>query len=221
MSPVLLGVVPFGMTAGVVGVGNGLTATETVVFALLSFAVASQIAALELWGNGASLFVVVGTATVINLRLLMYSASLATLLPAERSGRRFWTVYLVTDHAYAVFVSRLHRLAPGVERRSFYLGAATAMWLTTELSVVAGTLLRSGVAKDIPLEFAAPLSFLGLLVPTLVDRPRWAAAVVAGTVATLLSGAPANSGMLAGAGAGIVIGVLVARRSAATSMRSK
>lgn len=219
MSPVLLGVVPFGMTAGVVGVGNGLTGTETILFALLSFAVASQIAASELWGNGAPMFVVVGTAMVINLRLLMYSASLATLLPAERVGRRLWTVYLVTDHAYAVFVSRLNDLAVGAERRSFYLGAATAMWLTTELSVAAGTLIRSGVAEEIPLEFAAPLSFLGLLVPTLVDRPRWAAAVVAGTVATLGSGAPANIGMLAGAIAGIVVGVLISRGSAAASSR--
>lgn len=220
MSPILLGVVPFGMTAGVVGVANGLTATETILFALLSFAVASQIAALELWGNGAPLLVVVGTATVINLRLLMYSASLATQLPAEGVGRRLWTVYLVTDHAYAVFVSRVKDLASGAERRSFYLGAATAMWLTTELSVAAGTFVRSGIAKEIPLEFAAPLSFLGLLVPTLVDRPRWAAAVIAGSVATLASGAPANIGMLAGAIVGIVAGVLVSRASSAASPRS-
>jgi predicted branched-subunit amino acid permease len=199
------------MTAGAVGVENGLTSGQTILFGLVAFAAASQIAALELFGDGAPLAVVVGTATVINLRLLMYSASLATLLPQEPIGRRLWTVYLVTDHAYAVFVAQVHRLGSDHERRLFYLGAATAMWLTMELSTVLGAILGSGLLKQMPLEFAAPLSFLGLLIPTLVDKPRWAAAVVAGTVATLANGAPASLGMLGGALAGIVTGVLVFR----------
>lgn len=200
------------MTAGVVGVENGLSAAETILFALLSFAAASQIAALELYGAGAPLAVVVGTATVINLRLMMYSASLAALLPPEPVGRRLWTVYLVTDHAYAVFVARLGSLTSDHQRRSFYLGAATAMWLTMELSTVLGALLGAGLLESIPLGFAAPLSFLALLVPTLDDKPRWAAAVVAGTAATVAKDAPANLGMLGGALAGIVAGVVTSRR---------
>lgn len=200
------------MTAGVVGVENGLSAEQTILFALLSFAAASQIAALELFGAGAPLAVVVGTATVINLRLMMYSASLAVLLPPEPLRRRLWTVYLVTDHAYAVLVSRLGSLTSDHDRRAFHLGAATAMWLTMELSTVLGALLGAGLLRSVPLEFAAPLSFLALLVPTLVDKPRWSAAVVAGTVATVAHDAPANSGMLGGAVAGIVAGVLVSRR---------
>lgn len=191
---------------------NGLSAEQTILFGLLSFAAASQIAALELFGAGAPLVVVVGTATVINLRLVMYSASLAALLPPEPVRRRLWSVYLVTDHAYAVFVARVGSLNSDHERRAFYLGAATAMWLTMEVSTVAGALLGAGLLESVPLEFAAPLSFLALLVPTLVDKPRWAAAVVAGMVATVAHDAPANLGMLGGAVAGIVAGVVTFRR---------
>ena len=61
----------------------GYGVVETVGHSVLIFAGASQIAAVSLLGDGAPVAVVVLTVLVINLRMLMYAASLA---PAH--GRR-------------------------------------------------------------------------------------------------------------------------------------
>ncbi len=208
ISPVLVGVVPFGLVAGLAGVKNGATVADAASFSLLAFAGAAQIAAFDLLGAGAPLAVVIGTAVVINLRFIMYAVSLAPHLAGEPLRRRVFGAYLLTDHAYAVALKRYSEQPAPRSRGAFYLGAATAFWVTWQIATVAGALLGSSVPDRIPLDFAVPLSFLALLVPTLVDRPSLAAAVVAGVVATLFAQAPANLGMLAGAMAGVLAGVL-------------
>ena len=201
------------MIAGVAGVQNGVGAGETIAFSIIAFAGAAQIAALQLLGNGAPLAVVIGTAIVINLRFLMYSASLAPYI-AESSGRIRWlSAYLITDHAYAVAIARFPSLHSRREYSAYYLGAAVAFWVTWQLSTVFGTALGTGLPPEVPLEFAVPLSFLALLVPTLVDRPSVAAALVSGAIATAGAQAPANLGMLLGAVVGAVAGVSVSRRT--------
>ncbi|MDP9395434.1 MAG: AzlC family ABC transporter permease [Actinomycetota bacterium] len=219
ISPVLIGVVPFGFVAGVAGVENGATVVDTVAFSLLAFAGASQIAALDLLGAGAPVAVVIGTAIMINLRFAMYSASLAPYLADEPIRRRLLGAYLLTDHAYAIALTRYAQYPPPRSRGAYYLGAAVAFWVTWQLATVVGAVLGTGVPEQIPLGFAVPLSFLALLVPTLVDRPSVLAAVVAGTVATVGHGAPANLGMLVGALAGAAAGAAAGRRHRKRSPR--
>lgn len=211
ISPVLVGVVPFGLVAGVAGVENGATVTSAASFSLLAFAGAAQIAAFDLLGSGAPLLVVIGTALLINVRFVMYAVSLAPHLADEPLRRRVLGAYLLTDHAYAIAVARYSQEPPPRSRGAYYLGAASAFWVTWQIATVCGALLGSGVPDEIPLGFAVPLSFLALLVPTLVDRPSLVAAAVAGSVATLASHAPANLGMLGGAVAGTAAGALAVR----------
>ncbi|MEW5725886.1 MAG: AzlC family ABC transporter permease, partial [Thermodesulfobacteriota bacterium] len=64
--PILLGVVPFGLIAGVSAVGTGLPAGQGLAMSVIVFAGASQLATLDLLGQGAPLAVIVLTALVIN-----------------------------------------------------------------------------------------------------------------------------------------------------------
>lgn len=208
ISPVLVGVVPFGLVAGVAGVKNGASVADAVSFSLLAFAGAAQIAAFDLLGAGAPLGVVIGTAVMINLRFVMYAVSLAPHVAREPVRWRALGAYLLTDHAYAVALKRYSEQPAPRSRGAYYLGAATAFWVTWQIATLCGALLGSGVPEGVPLQFAVPLSFLALLVPTLVDRPSSIAAVVGGAVATLAHQAPANLGMLAGAVAGVSAGGL-------------
>lgn len=210
MLPVLLGIVPFGMVAGVAGVENGATVAQSIAFGFLSYSAAAQIAAFDLLGRGAPLLVVIGTATVINLRFAMYSASLARHIAGGRLARRVAGAYLLTDHAYALTMSRSAQPPPTRHLPSYYLGAAFVMWAVQMTSMVAGALLGTGAPEAIPLAFAVPLTFLALLIPALRDRPSVLAAIVAAVVATAGQNAPANAGMLLGALAGVAAGTAAA-----------
>lgn len=210
IAPVLLGVLPFGLAAGVVTAEAGYGVTETVGHSMLIFAGASQIAAVSLLGDGAAVAVVVLTVLVINLRMMMYAASLAPHMADIPLHRRAVGAYLLTDQAYAVSIVRFRDpLTPG-DRYAFYMGAALTLWVPWQLSTVTGVLVGASLPDSVPLGFAVPLMFLALLVPAVTDRPTLAAAVTSATVATLGAGLPSNLGMLVGALLGIAVGTVVA-----------
>ena len=209
IAPVLLGVLPFGLATGVVTAEAGYGVVETVGHSVLIFAGASQIAAVSLLGDGAPVAVVVLTVLVINLRMLMYAASLAPHMADVPLRRRLAGAYLLTDQAFAVSIVEFRERADPTERWWFYLGAAVTLWAPWQLSTVAGVLVGASLPASLPLAFAVPLMFLALLVPAVTDRPTLAAAVTSATIATAGSRWPSNLGMLAGAVAGIAVGTLV------------
>ena len=213
VAPMLVGVVPFGLVAGATPVTHGLGGAVAVGFSIIVFAGASQLAAIDVLGSGGSAFVAAVAAWTINLRLLLYSASLAPHLARERLRTRLWVAYLLTDQAYAVCISRWGRDDDPQRRVPYFLGAALLLWGSWQLSTIAGVLIGATVPDDVPLEFAVPLVFLVLLVPAITGRPAAIAAVVGGVAAVV--GAEAGAGKLSlmvGAVSGIIAGTLAELR---------
>ena len=206
VSPLLLGIIPFGLVAGIAAVNAGLGVAEAVGLSVVVFAGASQLAAVELLAQNAPLAVVIGTAVVINVRMVMYSASIAPYLAGY--GRRFRAglAYLLTDQAYALSVAEFER-TPDRTRWRYYLGAAATLWIVWQITTVVGFVIGAGVPEAWGLTFAVPLVFLALLVPAMKDRPTVLAGVGGGAVAVAAAGLPMNLGLLTGAVSGIVAGL--------------
>jgi len=202
VSPLLPGIVPFGMVVGIAAVDAGLHLGEAVSMSVVVFAGAAQLATLDLLGTDAPLAVVVVTATVINLRMMMYSASIAPYLQRVRTVWKGVMAYLLTDQAYALSIVT-YRSDEGVDRRAYYLGVAATLWGAWQVATVAGFLLGTGIPDAWGLEFAVPLVFLAVLVPAIENGPGVVAAVVAGVVAVVGADLPLNVGLLVGAVAGI------------------
>lgn len=215
VSPVLAGVVPFGMIFGVAGVAKGLNVLETSGMSLLVFAGASQLAAIELMANHAPLAVAIATALVINLRMLMYSASLAPHLAESPVWFRALCGYMLTDQAYALSVSRFLDGRELDRKVWFYMGAALTLWIVWQIATLAGAILGAGIPAGWHLEFAIPLCFLSLIFPVLRDRPSMFAALVSGVMALVCRNAPLHSGMIIAAVSGIATGVILDRRAGA------
>ena len=211
MAPLLLGVAPFGIVAGIAAMDAGLSLVQAVGMSVVVFAGASQLAVLELLDQGAPLSVVVVTAVVINLRMLMYSASIAPYFQSFAARTKASLAYLLTDQAYALSISR-YRSADGVDRVAYYLGAASALWVVWQITTVAGAVAQAGIPESLGLEFAVPLVFLALLVPAMEDGPTTVAGLVGGTVAVVGTGLPLNLGLLVGATVGIVAGLAAETR---------
>jgi len=203
--PLLLGLVPFGVVAGIAATEAGLGLVGAVWTSVVVFAGASQLAALELIGDDAPLAVVVLTAVAINLRLVMYSASIAPYFRALSLRWKAGLAYVLTDQAYALSVSQYRDGGP-VDRPSYYLGVAGTLWLAWQAATVAGAVVGTGVPEAWGLKFAVPLVFLPLLVPAIEDRPTALAALVGGVVALAGTSIPFDLGLLTGASAGILAG---------------
>ena len=216
VTPLLVGVIPFGLVAGAAPVDAGLGGGIAIGLSTVVFAGASQLAMVDVLGGGGSVAVAVLTAWTINLRLMLYSASLSPFLARESRASRAGIAYVLTDQAYAVSITRWsgggHAAAP--ERRlPFYFGAALALWVNWQICTIVGVLIGSAIPDSLPIEFAVPLVFLVLLVPTLSSTPAVAAAVFGGAAAVVcaeLGGT--NLAIVAGAVCGITAGVMAEHR---------
>lgn len=214
VAPMLLGVVPFGMVAGLAATEIGLRPVDASAFSLIVFAGAAQLAAIDLLGAGANLAVVIGSALVINLRFIMYSASIAPHFEEQPRRRQMLASYLLTSQAYAVSIVRFQRPDLGANGKYFYyLGAGLAMWSTWQSMTIAGIFVGAAVPDWIPLSFAVPLAFLALLLPATTDRPSLVAAITAAAVAVAAAPLPGNLGMPTAATCGVLAGWLLSRRT--------
>ena len=210
MLPIVLGMAPFGLLAGIAAVEAGLPAWGATVFSTVIFAGASQLAALDLIGDGATLGVVVGTVAIINTRFVMYSASLATRFGEEPLWRRAVMAYLLTDQAYAVTITKLEEEPRYGPRWAYFVGGALSLWAAWQGYTVMGAVAGQVVPEDVPIGFAVPLVFAALLVPAVTDRPTLVAALTSALVAVAAADLPFNLGLLLAAVAGITAGYVAA-----------
>lgn len=218
-APILIGVVPFGLVAGAAPIAAGLDTSHAVGLSMFLFAGASQLAVVDVLGSGGGVAVAVFTAITINLRLLLYSASLAPPLAGESLRSRLAAGYLLVDQAYALAIVRWDGTDDRRDRMPYYLAVALLLWVAWQVMTVIGALVGASVPDEVPLDFAVPLVFLVLLVPVVESRPAAVAALVggAGAVASAQLGAGRLAlmvGSILGIAAGTVAEIRVERTGA-------
>ena len=211
LAPIVIGVIPFAMIAGIASIEVGLTPLEGLGMSAIVFAGAAQLAGLQLIDSGAAPIVTILTAWIINLRFMLYSASLGPHFKKLRTSWKALLAYLLTDQAYAVSILEFDEHDERPNKHWYYLGAAILLWLTWQLGTAAGLLLGAQVPENWSLDFAIPLTFIALLVPSLKDRPAALAALAAGVIAVLALGLPYNLGLPLAALAGIGVGLFAER----------
>ena len=213
-APVLLGVFPFGLVTGVAMAAGGIPPLEAILMSFIVFAGASQLAATQLLGTAAPVAVILLTAFFINLRFVMYSASMRTHLAGLALRWRLGLGYILSDNAYAICITR-YTQHPGEAHRHWYcLGAALPIWFTWQVATILGVIAGASVPHAWKLDFAAPLAFVAMSVPLLRDRAMVAAALAAGATVVLAGSLPMRLGLVLAAVAGISAGLLVERRPA-------
>ncbi len=212
IAPILVGVFPFGLIAGIAAVEVGLDSIQAYAASPIVFAGAAQLAMIDLIGRDAAPIVIVATVLVINARMAMYSAALAPTFRALSPLRKAYGSYVITDQSFAVSVVRFDRVDETlVERFSYYMGASLGLWITWQISSAAGVIVGSGVSEEWSLDFAVPLVFMALVFPAIKDRASTIAAITAATSAVAFASLPLNLGLLAASGLGLVAGVIWSR----------
>lgn len=213
--PLLLGVVPFGIICGAVCADAGMPVWAGSGLSVLVFAGASQLVIVQLLVESSSVGVAVMAALVVNLRMLMYSASLAPHLREASGGVRVLLAYLLTDQAFGTSINRFSSLGSRpVDKAMFYCGSGLMMWLPFNVSTLVGVYLGVLIPEELGLDFAIPLTFMALVAPRITDQPTLFAAVVAGVVAFMGQELPYNLGLMLAAVVGISVGLLGERKVA-------
>jgi branched chain amino acid efflux pump len=208
---VLPGIVAFGVITGVAMVASGIAPAVAMLMSIVVFAGASMVAAAQLLASGSPALLVIVTTVFINLRFMMYSASLRLHFGREPLGWRMLIAYLQADNVYGLTLVRFaeHPDAPG--KRDYFMGAALVTWIAWQLAVGAGILLGAGLPAALRLDFAAPLAFIAMTIPLLRDRAMVAAALVAGVTVVAAHALPFKLSVPLAALAGIAAGLTLER----------
>lgn len=210
--PILLGVSPFGLIYGVLALSAGLPAALAFAMSSVVFAGSAQFVAAPLIGSGAPAVVVLATTFVVNLRHVLYGASVAPYLKHLRLRWKCLLAYLLTDEVYVVAVTRFTRDADARSRSAhdhfYFLGAGLAQWSAWQLSTALGIALGAQIPPGWGLDFTVALTFIALVVPALTDRPSVAAALAAGIISLLTAAWPYKLGLVVATVSGIVVGLI-------------
>jgi predicted branched-subunit amino acid permease len=216
--PALVATGTWGLVTGVAMVKIGMTQFEALGMTLLVFAGSAQLAALPLIAADAPIWVVLLTATVVNLRFVIFSAGLYPYFARYTLGRRLLLGYVTSDVGFAISLQRwtaararnedVDELAP-TRRVWFFLGIAAGNWFSWQVMSILGIFLAGKVPGAWGLEVAAILALIALTVPMLNGKPNVVGALVAGAVAVAGAALPLKLGLVAAVIAGIAAAMAV------------
>lgn len=211
MAPWLLGVAPFGL---VIDISAAQADTPTLAGWLtgpLVFAGSAQVATIQLLDGGAAPVVVIVAALAINLRLVLYSATMA---PHWRNTPRWWRAlagYLLVDPSLAVGVDGYERASDRAHGHAHYLGAGVLLWLAWQLAITVGATAGTALPDGLHLELVIPLFLIGEVVPRLSSRTTGRAVAVTVVVALAGRGIPLHLGARLAMAGGIAVALATSR----------
>jgi predicted branched-subunit amino acid permease len=136
----------------------------------LVFSGSAQVITIQLLNERAAPLVVVFAALSVNLRLVLYSATMARYWAGEPRWLQAIAAYAVVDPSVAVGVDGYERIRDRKLGHLHYLGGAAALWVAWIGAITAGATLCSRLPAGLQLELVAPLFFVGEVVPRLSTR---------------------------------------------------
>ena len=208
--PLEIGAIPFGIIFGALSVTSGISPIGTQAMSLFVFAGSAQFIAAGLVASGTSVTIIILTTFIVNLRHVLYSATLA---PHMKHLPQRWLIPLgfwLTDESFVVMVQRYHEKDDSPHKHWFFLGSAVFMYINWQLWTFIG--LKAGQAIENPaswgLDFAMIVTFLGMLVPMVNNRASRISVLVAGVTALAANSLPNKLGLILAAILGILAGVI-------------
>lgn len=211
--PLLLGALPFGLIYGALAVSAGLSREAAILMSAIVFAGSAQFIAVGLFAAGTPGLVIIATTLVVNLRHMLYSA---TLLPHLGKLSLAWRVPLafwLTDETFAVSVGRWSAGDDSPNKQWYQLGSSLAMYLNWQFWCFTGLLLGESIpdAAGWGLDVAMPVTFIGMTIPFVRSRPMVVCVITSGLTALLFSFLPYKMGLMLAAAAGILSGLAAER----------
>ena len=130
--PLLIGVFPFGLIYGTLALGAGLSPTAAQMMSSIVFAGSSQFVAAQLIHDAAPGVVIVLTIAIVNLRHMLYSASIAPYLENLSPRWKGLLAYLLTDEAYATTV--IHFEQEGIDSHQSLVFSRSGIFIMVYLA---------------------------------------------------------------------------------------
>lgn len=204
--PLCVGAFPFSFIVGAISITAGMSVTQSTLWSFTVFAGSSQMVALGLVQSSASIVVIMFTTFIINLRHILYSASMSEHMKEYPIHMRMLMSYGLTDEVYAVTINEMKAEKEG--RHWFYLAAMGGFWVNWVVADFLGALIGSSFPEiaNYGLDFAMVAAFIAIVIPQVKSRECIVSAIVATFTGVLLAELPYSLGLVIAAVVGVYAG---------------
>ncbi|MFM7330253.1 MAG: AzlC family ABC transporter permease [Brachymonas sp.] len=204
---------PFAIVCGVAAVNAGLEITAALALAGLVYGGSSQAVLAQLLQGSASVIVAVLSGLVVNLRMAVYSATLAPRVRRMTTPRRMLVAAFLVDNAFA-FMEQRRQQRPEEDNEvllAYYAGITCVIWPAWLIFCGLGVFAGNVIPASWQLDFAIPLAFIATLSQVIRSMPLAAAAVAGGVASVMLFALPLKLGMIAACSVGLLAGLAAER----------
>lgn len=193
--PFSMGFIPWGVATGIAMRSSGLSIAESMGMNIIVSGGTAQLGTLPLIVHGAPLWLISFTALILNLRFIIFSATLAPAFKGVGRRHRWLSGYVLGDGVVAACANRLLMEQNTAWRYGYYLGPSLWAWTSWQTAVLVGVLLAGSIPHNLSLDFMATIGLLVLLIPMCSERSMLVSALVGGGMAVLLKGLPLRMGL--------------------------
>ena len=166
--PVILGFVPVGVAYAIMARQAGFSVFETILMSIAVFAGASQMMAVGMYVQGASIIAMILATFILNLRHLIMSTCVVNRIKNEPIRLKLLATFGVTDESFAIFTTEKEEKCSGV----YFLGLITvtySSWIIgSAIGAIASNFLPPIVTASLGIALYA--MFIEILVPNLTHN---------------------------------------------------
>lgn len=207
--PLCIGDFPFSFIVGALSVSAGMSVWQSTAWSAIAIAGSAQMLALNMLKTGATLGVIIFTTLIINLRHVLYSASISGTVREASFFKKCFMSYALTDEVYATTVKEME--GNKKEKYLFYGSAMITFWAIWVLADFLGALVGASFPhiEKYGLDFAMVAAFIAIVVPQIKSQACTVAAVVAAVSGVLLVVLPYSLGIVVASVLGVLAGLCV------------
>lgn len=216
-----IAIATWGLVTGV-AMAKILSVPQAIGMTLLVYAGSAQLAALPLIAAGLPLWTIFFTASIVNLRFVIFGAAIQPHFGHRPLPRRLALGYLNGDISFVLFTQRYpqaaaHSPAATAEREAYFMGLSVCNWIAWQTASIAGILLAAHFPNEWNVGFAGTLALMAIAIPLLADRAGAAAMLAAAAVSLAGLGWPYRLNLVAAVLAATVVGLFIDRYFGAES----
>ncbi len=194
--PIVSGILPFGAVMGATFADAGLSVWQASFMNITLYSGAAQLATIELMKLKTAIFVVVGTGLIINIRFILYSAALSPYMKTAPLWVKIISSFTLTDQSYAAMTAHVDLFKTNEDGVRFYLGSALAMFIFWHISTLIGYIFGNIAPASLNLDYAVPLSFVALMIPSLKTKNHKIIALISSILSLILYPMPLRTGLI-------------------------
>lgn len=212
-APIMLGYTPLGIAFGVIARQKGLSVLQTALMSLTAFTGSGQFIATGMLGAGAGISAILVTNFLVNLRYLLFSASMAPFVRKMPVSVQALLAFGITDETFAVNMTEFDRREPD---QHFMLGVN----IFAHISWITNSAIGAAVGNMIPdinrygVNFALTGMFIALLVLQVKNRRILQVAIISSIISVILA-------MVMNNGSNVIIATIIAATMGVVLCRSK